>query len=281
MNCGAIPPRLVDSELFGHERGSFTGAIDERRGWFERADGGTLLLDECAELSPGAQVRLLRILQDGRYERVGGQEVRRVDVRIIASTHDDLGALVADGRFRQDLWYRLAVFPIHVPPLRDRPSDIPSLAAYLARRAASRLGFPSVVPSGGDIELLVEHPWPGNVRELAAVIERALILGGGRCLEIGRALRLISQPGPLHSVSASNTSAVSELAFQTLDEFMAQHIKRALAETGGRIEGRGGASALLGVNAGTLRSRMRKLGIGRTGAAEEGAADTFGCSPRR
>ena len=138
VNCGAIPSELVDSELFGHERGSFTGAVGERKGWFERADGGTLFLDECGELPLAAQVRLLRILQDGQFERVGGEKSRHVDVRIVAATHRDLEQMVADGRFRQDLWYRLAVFPVHLPPLRERLSDISPLAAHL------RFGPPSV-----------------------------------------------------------------------------------------------------------------------------------------
>ncbi|HTU94027.1 MAG TPA: sigma 54-interacting transcriptional regulator, partial [Gemmataceae bacterium] len=180
VNCGAIPPELVDSELFGHERGSFTGAVGERKGWFERADGGTLFLDECGELPMAAQVRLLRILQDGSFERVGGERSLHVDVRIVAATHRDLQALVSDGRFRQDLWYRIAVFPIQLPPLRARQGDIPLLAAHFALGAAKRLGTAPLLPNAEDIGLLVSYPWPGNVRELAAVIERAAILGGGK-----------------------------------------------------------------------------------------------------
>ncbi len=140
VNCGAIAPDLVDSELFGHERGSFTGAVGTRQGWFERADGGTLFLDECGELTPAAQVRLLRILQDGTFERVGGERALHVDVRIVAATHRDLAAMTEDGRFRQDLWYRLAVFPIRLPPLRDRPADISALAAHFALRRPSGWG---------------------------------------------------------------------------------------------------------------------------------------------
>src|SRR6478735_5094109 len=166
INCGAIPPELIDSELFGHEKGSFTGAVATRKGWFERADGGTLFLDECGELPPAAQVRLLRILQDGQFERVGGEKSRHVDIRIIAATHRDLQAMTVDGRFRQDLWYRLAVFPVHLPPLRERLSDIPALAAHFAIRAASRLGVPQLLPTADDVGLLVQYSWPGNVREL-------------------------------------------------------------------------------------------------------------------
>ena len=188
VNCGAIPSGLIDSELFGHERGSFTGAATLRKGWFERADGGTLFLDEVGELPPAAQVRLLRILQDGTFERVGGQRTLHVDVRIVAATHRDLREMVVEGSFREDLWYRLAVFPIDLPSLRERPEDMPALASHFALRAATRFGTPPRIPSPEDLELLVAYAWPGNVRELAAVIERAVILGNGERLEVAKAL---------------------------------------------------------------------------------------------
>ena len=188
VNCGAIPPELVDSELFGHERGSFTGATARRQGWFERADGGTLFLDEIGELTAAVQVRLLRILQDGSFERVGGQQPLHADVRLIAATHQDLQAMVAAGRFRADLWYRIHVFPIRLPPLRERPEDIPDLARHFALRAAQRLGLMPQAPEPPDIALLLAYPWPGNVRELAAVMERAAILGDGRRLAVAEAL---------------------------------------------------------------------------------------------
>ncbi|MDG3007467.1 sigma-54-dependent Fis family transcriptional regulator [Paludisphaera mucosa] len=261
VNCGAIPSELVDSELFGHEKGSFTGAVGERKGWFERADGGTLFLDECGELPPAAQVRLLRILQDGCFERVGGEKPRRVDVRIVAATHRDLHAMVHDGRFRQDLWYRLAVFPVHLPPLRDRLADVPAMAAHFAHRAAKRLGFHHLSPTADDIGLLVQYPWPGNVRELAAVIERAAILGNGAGLDVVRALGV---PAGLRPQTASPTRAASSAALDplpTLDQAAARHIEQALIRTGGRIEGSRGAAAILDVNPHTLRSRMRKLGV--------------------
>jgi hydrogenase-4 transcriptional activator len=267
VNCGAIPPELVDSELFGHERGSFTGAVGERKGWFERADGGTLFLDECGELPPAAQVRLLRILQDGQFERVGGERPRHVDVRIVAATHRDLESMVAAGQFRQDLWYRLAVFPIRLPPLRARLADVPALAAHFALRAAKRLGLAPLVPSAEDIGLLVAYPWPGNVRELAAVIERAAILGNGRRLEIAQALGA-GGAGPLvngrpttPAVGGTGGLTPDPSPFPGIDEAMARHIEQALVRTGGRVEGRGGAAALLGINPHTLRSRMRKLGV--------------------
>lgn len=268
VNCGAIPPELVDSELFGHERGSFTGAVGERKGWFERADGGTLFLDECGELPPAAQVRLLRILQDGSFERVGGERSLHVDVRIVAATHRDLQALVSDGQFRQDLWYRIAVFPIHLPPLRARQGDIPLLAAHFALGAAKRLGTAPLLPTAEDIGLLVSYPWPGNVRELAAVIERAAILGGGQGLQVAQALGTAPIRSPqLAPANPAIDSAVVEKdgrmdsECSTLDTAMVRHIESALRRTRGRIEGKGGAAELLGINPHTLRARMRKLGI--------------------
>jgi transcriptional regulator with GAF, ATPase, and Fis domain len=274
VNCGAIPAGLIDSELFGHERGSFTGASSERKGWFERADQGTLFLDEIGELPLEAQVRLLRVLQDGTLQRVGGQRQITVDVRIVAATHRDLHAMTREGRFREDLWYRIAVFPVQLPPLRDRVEDIPALASHFALRAATRFGIPPVVPTPADLDLLVRYPWPGNIRELAAVIERAVILGDGGALEVARAL------GPLpaaedaeHGRPAAHSPLVFSRypgpsprvergdRFPTLDEAAAQHIESALERTRGRIEGPYGAAALLGINPHTLRARMRKLGV--------------------
>src|SRR5262245_7745253 len=270
-NCGAIPAGLVDSELFGHERGSFTGAAAQRRGWFERADGGTLLLDEVGELPPAAQVRLLRILQDGTFERVGGQRNLHADVRIVAATHRDLRAMVADGSFREDLWYRIAVFPIELPALRERPEDIPALARHFSLRAATRFGTPPLIPTPQDLELLVAYPWPGNVRELAAVIERAVILGNGERLEVAKSLGVgpargrpeRGAPGPARPPGAERDRSApdSGAAILPLDAAMARHIEAALAHTRGRIEGPGGAAALLRINPHTLRARMRKLRV--------------------
>lgn len=263
VNCGALPPDLIDSELFGHERGSFTGAVTMRKGWFERADGGTLFLDEMGELPAAAQVRLLRILQDGSYERVGGQRQLHVDVRVVAATNRDLHQMVADGMFREDLWYRIAVFPIRIPPLRERIEDIPALAAHFALRAAQRLGTPSLVPTPEDNNLLVAYPWPGNVRELAAVIERAAILGNGHRLEVGKALGVgMPLPAPRATAveePASRQSTRGELA--TLDMAMKAHIELALLRTRGRVEGPHGAARLLNINPHTLRARMRKLKV--------------------
>jgi transcriptional regulator with GAF, ATPase, and Fis domain len=270
VNCGAIPSELVDSELFGHERGSFTGALAQRKGWFERADGGTLFLDEIAELPAAAQVRLLRVLQDGSFERVGGQHPLNVDVRIVAATHRDMQQCIADGRFRQDLWFRISVFPIHLPSLRERPQDVGPLARHFAERAGLRLHGVALVPSDADVARLEGYSWPGNVRELAAVIERAAILGDGRRLEIGDALggaaaAAPARPAPFASASASASASTSpaptEADGTSLDAAMVRHIEEALAATSGRIEGPAGAAARLGINPHTLRSRMRKLGI--------------------
>lgn len=264
VNCGAIPPELIDSELFGHERGAFTGASETRPGWFERADGGTLLLDEVGELPPAAQVRLLRVLQDGWLERVGGRQPIHVDVRIVAATHRDLAAMVTEGRFREDLWYRLAVFPIFLPPLRQRREDIPALAVHFAHRAAVRFSLPLVLPSDDDIALLSEYSWPGNIRELGAVIDRAAILGNGERLEVGPALGLSAQQTPASPAAdppARPRKLGSFAQILPLDEAMKQHIEAALTVTQGRIEGRRGAAAALRINPHTLRARMRKLGI--------------------
>ena len=252
VNCGAIAPELVDSELFGHERGSFTGASQLRRGWVERADGGTLFLDEVGELPLAAQVRLLRVLQDGTFERVGGNETLQVSVRVIAATHRDLGALVRAGRFREDLWYRIHVFAIQLPALRRRKGDIAALASHFAARVGRQLGATQLAPSPDDIALLQSYDWPGNVRELAAVIERAAILGGGVRLDLARALGL----------DAPAYDADDEIdAFPTLDDAMREHIQRALVRARGKIDGDGGAAKLLGLHANTLRSRMHKLGV--------------------
>ena len=208
-----MPPELIDSELFGHERGSFSGAVGTRRGWFERADGGTLFLDECGELPPAVQVRLLRILQDGTFERVGGEGSHRVSVRIVAATHRDLRSMVAEGRFREDLWYRLAVFPIQLPPLRERREDMAAMATHFALRAARRLGAPPLVPSMADIGLLLAYSWPGNVRELAAVIERAAILGEGKRLELAQSLGALPARPTLSLTSAPVGTRRSAIAY--------------------------------------------------------------------
>jgi len=283
VNCGAIPTELIDSQLFGHERGSFTGASDQRRGWFERADGGTLFLDEIGELPLAAQVRLLRVLQEHQIERVGGQENIHVDVRIVAATHRDLSFMVHQRTFREDLWYRINMFPILLPGLRERVEDIPSLTRHFARRAANRFGLQYVEPSQSDVKLLMDYRWPGNIRELQAVIDRAVILGGGSHLDVGKSLgntfiqpvfrpqpsdeptyyevipeSIVATTIPVHSESGSDEE---DAPVDSLDSAIVRHIERALAVTGGQIEGGRGAAKLLGINPHTLRAKMRKLKI--------------------
>jgi hydrogenase-4 transcriptional activator len=263
VNCGAIPSGLIDSQLFGHEKGAFTGATETRKGWFERADGGTLFLDEIGELPLAAQVRLLRILQDGWLERVGGQQPIHVDVRIVAATHRDLAADVAGRTFREDLWYRLAVFPIRLPALRERIDDIAELARHFARRAATRFGLRPVMPAPEDIRLLCSYHWPGNVRELASVIDRAAILGNGTHLKIDTALGFMQSPraAAVADRPADAAEAEASSGFRTLDAVQRDHIEVTLRVAHGRIEGPDGAAVRLGLNPSTLRAKMRKLGI--------------------
>lgn len=275
VNCGAIPPELIDSQLFGHEKGSFTGAVDQHQGWFERSDGGTLFLDEIGELPLAAQVRLLRVLQDHQIERVGGKKPIHVDVRIVAATHRDLSNMVRERTFREDLWYRINVFPVFLPRLRDRVEDLPTLAKHFAQRAALRFGLPFVEPSPQDLLSMANYPWPGNVRELGAVIDRAVILGRGKSLDVAGALGLAKQAQPAPDTGPTYYEVIPE-SFNTprpaaapaantpivdLNEAMRQHIKKALTACRGRIEGELGAAKMLGINPHTLRARMRKLEI--------------------
>jgi transcriptional regulator with GAF, ATPase, and Fis domain len=259
VNCGAIASELIDSELFGHEPGAFTGALARRKGWFEQADGGTLFLDEVGELALAAQVRLLRVVQDGEVVRVGGERPVRVNVRIVAATHRDLPAMVEAQTFREDLYYRLSVFPIVIPPLRDRPDDIRAFAEYFADRAAHRFGLRAVAVSDDDVRVLTAYRWPGNVREMAAVMDRAVLIGQGRMLDVAGAL------GPTASSAASPPARTAGTGLQAgiepLDVAMRRHIELALAATHGRVDGPHGAARLLRINPHTLRARMRKLKV--------------------
>jgi hydrogenase-4 transcriptional activator len=259
VNCGAIPSELVDSELFGHDKGSFTGAVADRRGWFERADGGTLFLDEIAELPPAAQVRLLRVLQDGTFERVGGQRPLHADVRIVAATHRDLRGMATDGRFREDLWHRIGVFPLRIPPLRERLADLTELAAHFAARAGERLHGRPLLPNADDLRLLRAYPWPGNVRELGAVIERAAILGDGQRLDVAAALGVQVDAAPKND--GPRSPAVASNSEGSLEAVNRRAICEALRVSAGKVEGRGGAAARLGLSPSTLRSRMKRLEI--------------------
>jgi len=258
VQCGAIPETLLDSELFGHEKGAFTGAIARRRGRFERADKGTIFLDEIAELTPEAQVKLLRVLQEKEFERVGGSETIEVDVRVIAATHRNLEAMVREGRFREDLWFRLNVFPIHIPPLRQRREDIPSLVQYFVERKSREMNLkeiPLVEPKM--LERLREYNWPGNIRELQNLIERALILNRGEFLSFPE---LKMHPFQ-ENAGPDNISVSSNRPHRTLDEMETEYIKTTLLELNGKISGPGGAAERLGINPSTLRSRIKKLGI--------------------
>ena len=260
VNCGAISPELIDSELFGHEQGAFTGAVTRRKGWFEQADGGTLFLDEVGELPLAAQVRLLRVVQDSEVIRVGGERPVLVKVRIVAATHRDLPAMVEAQTFREDLYYRLSVFPIVIPPLRDRPSDIRAFAEYFAERASGRFGLRPVPVSDEDVTVLAEYRWPGNVREMAAVMDRAVLIGQGRSLNIVAALGQHSLP-PLQPPTLRVPEPAPPASIEPLDVVMRRHIQRALEATHGRVEGPHGAARLLKINPHTLRARMRKLRI--------------------
>jgi transcriptional regulator with GAF, ATPase, and Fis domain len=259
VNCGAIAPELIDSELFGHEQGAFTGAVARRKGWFEQADGGTLFLDEVGELAPAAQVRLLRVVQDNEVVRVGGERPVHVKVRIVAATHRDLPAMVERQTFREDLYYRLSVFPIIIPPLRDRPNDIRTFAEYFAERAANRFGLRHVPVSDEDVRVLTGYRWPGNVREMAAVMDRAVLIGQGRGLDVAAALG----QGTVRSEApaAAETERTPASAVEPLDTVIRRHIESALHAAHGRVEGPLGAARMLRVNPHTLRARMRKLRI--------------------
>jgi formate hydrogenlyase transcriptional activator len=256
VNCAALPRELVDSELFGHEKGAFTGATQQRRGRFELADGGTLFLDEIGELSLEAQAKLLRVLQEKEFERVGGTRTLRTDARLIAATNRDLEARVERGEFRSDLFYRLNVFPVVVPPLRERRPDIPTLIARFLEKSSRKLGkaFEGVAPEF--IERAMAYEWPGNVRELENVIERAAILSRGPLLEpLGWSLARD------HAESPVGAAAQAAPSTKTLLDMEREHIQHALEQSRWVVEGSHGAARTLGVKPSTLRGRMRKLGI--------------------
>ncbi len=255
MQCGAVPDTLLDSELFGHEKGAFTGAVERKRGRFERAHGGTLFLDEIGELSPEAQVKLLRVLQENRFERLGGTSTIEVDVRVIAATHRDLERLVGEGSFREDLFYRLNVLPIRIPPLRLRRDDIPSLLQHFVERTAQEMGLPAIPRiANHELQQLKTYDWPGNVRELQNVVERALILSRGESLAFPNL-------GSGRGAAAGQAGTGPPAAVRTMDQAIADHIRDVLAQVHGKVAGPGGAAELLEMNPSTLRFRMKKLGI--------------------
>jgi transcriptional regulator with GAF, ATPase, and Fis domain len=252
VNCGAISPGLFESELFGHEKGAFTGALQRRIGRFELADRGTIFLDEVGELPPDTQVKLLRVLQEGEFERVGSSKPITVDVRVIAATNRDLSEAVKSGTFRSDLFYRLNVFPLHVPPLRERKSDIPLLVNFFITKFAKRLGKQVQGISKQTMDKLINYPWPGNIRELQNVIERAVVVSVGPTIQIDESIL---------GLKAGSETMVKE----TLEDAERAHITRALEQTNWVINGKGGAAEILAINPNTLRSRMQKLGIKKPG----------------
>ncbi|MCI0484074.1 MAG: sigma 54-interacting transcriptional regulator [candidate division NC10 bacterium] len=250
VNCAALPAGLIESELFGHERGAFTGALARKIGRFELADGGTIFLDEIGDLPLDLQAKLLRVLQEGEFERVGGSHTIKVGVRVIAATNRNLEEATRDGRFRPDLYYRLNVFPIRLPPLRERAEDIPLLVRYFVMKYGVKLGKRVETIAQRTMDALKVYPWPGNVRELENVIERAVVLSSGAELELGE---WVPKPGV----------SPREARLPTLQELEREHIIQALELTGWRVSGEKGAAKLLGLKPTTLEARMKKLGIKR------------------
>jgi PAS domain S-box-containing protein len=276
VNCAAISAGLVESELFGHEKGAFTGAVQRRKGRFELAHGGTLFLDEVGELPLETQVKLLRVLQEREFERVGGSETVRVDVRLVAATNRNLREMVARGRFREDLYYRLAVFPLGLPPLRERPADIPLLVRSFVRRFARQVGKRVDDATPEAMQALMAYRWPGNVRELQNVIERAVILARRPLLDLD-ALPDLSSEAPIFvsDEASGNTPTPSVVSLlpppRTIDEMERGYVAEVLAETSWVIEGERGAARRLGLHPNTLRSRLKRWGLTRP-------ADAFGRS---
>ncbi|MEO8572882.1 MAG: sigma-54 dependent transcriptional regulator [Pyrinomonadaceae bacterium] len=248
LNCAALSASLIESELFGHEKGSFTGAVGRKIGRFELANGGTLLLDEIVELPVDLQVKLLRVLQEGEFERVGSGKTIKTDVRVIASTNKNLKAEVEKRAFREDLWYRLNVFPITMPPLRDRREDIPILTDHFMRAFSRKFGKEITAVAPETMKSMLNYSWPGNVRELANVIERAFINSRGRVLQIKEDF-------------LTRQAEISAATAKTLEEMERDYIERILEDVQWRVDGPRGAALILGINPSTLRTRMSKLGV--------------------
>lgn len=247
VNCAAIPEALIESELFGHEKGAFTGALKQRIGKFEMANSGTLFLDEIGDLPLGSQTKLLRVLQEGEIERIGGAKTVKVDVRIIAATNRDLEKMVERGEFRQDLFFRLNVFPLNIPPLRERKDDIPILVENFVEHYSKKLGKVITKIPSAVMEKFLKYDWPGNIRELENIVERAVVLSKDDKLLIGEWFKA--------------TKKQQKDKFVTLEEFEKEYIIDVLKQTGGKVSGKGGAAEILGMKPTTLRSRMDKLGI--------------------
>src|SRR5262245_38924558 len=273
VNCSAIPREIFESEFFGHTRGAFTGAVRERPGRFQTADGGTIFLDEIGDLPVELQPKLLRVLQECEYERVGEDGTRKVDVRVIAATNRNLGDEVRARRFRQDLFYRLNVFPLELPPLRARKDDIPQLAAHTIARVSKRHRVPAPPLTPEDVDRLQQYDWPGNIRELQNVIERAVILSKGVRLRLDMGF---PRPACATSEPTSFSDHRSDDVILTDRECRDReraNVMKALQRADGRVYGRGGAADLLGINAATLASRLRALNIAAGKAADRCGRD--------
>jgi len=259
VDCAALPPSLVESELFGHEKGAFTGADRMRRGRFELADGGTIFLDEVGELPAELQGKLLRVIQEGEVERIGGGGTLRIDVRVIAATNRRLDDEVRQGRFREDLFYRLNVFPLTIPPLRQRREDVPLLVETFVRRFSAAQGKSITQIPRPVMDELSAHDWPGNIRELSNVIEQAIVTSAGEALRLTS--RLTARGG-----TDSGRARPGSADRGTLEDVERQYVLEVLEMSDWRIEGEGGAARRLGLHPNTLRNRMRKLGIRRPAA---------------
>ena len=263
VNCASIPKDLFESEFFGHMRGAFTGAIKDRAGRFELADGGTLFLDEIGEIPLELQPKLLRVLQEGQYERVGEEQTRKVDVRLITATNRDLAAEAKAGRFRQDLYYRLSVFPIELPPLRERREDIPDLAQYFLKLASERVGKSGLRLAPEQLRELQSYDWPGNIRELQNVMERAVILASDGELQFALAQALAPEPVPKSLTPTATPESTAPATLAELKQTERALIESALKQTHGKIYGPQGAAALLGIRPTTLASKLSRMGIAK------------------
>jgi transcriptional regulator with GAF, ATPase, and Fis domain len=261
VNCASIPRELFESEFFGHARGAFTGAIKDRPGRFELADGGTLFLDEVGEIPLELQSKLLRVLQEGTFERVGEDRTRKTDVRIVAATNRELQAEVAAGHFRQDLYYRLSVFPLSLPPLRERRADIEALAQHFLERSARRLGRAVPNLTVTHLHQLKHYDWPGNIRELQHVIERATITAHNGVLQFDLKLDDATALTAANPPELTHESPI--LTYPQLEALEKQNAQRALAQTNGKVSGADGAAALLQIKPTTLNSRLKGMGIDR------------------
>jgi transcriptional regulator with GAF, ATPase, and Fis domain len=262
VNCASIPKELFESEFFGHVKGAFTGAHRDRIGRFQLADGGTIFLDEVGEIPMELQGKLLRVLQESEFERVGDDVTRSVDVRVVAATNRNLEQLIVDGEFREDLFYRLSVFPIIVPPLRDRGEDVIQLAQHFLERACNEFGRPVLTLTRAQANVLFEYNWPGNIRELKNVIERAVILSPGNVLRLDLSMPAVA-PGRLTAPRQAVAAGKQVLNEKEMRDYQKGNIEAALRQTNWVVSGPDGAAELLGVKATTLADRVRSFGIER------------------